>query len=447
MIVDGWTRHYTRVELLGPNRTCAERPSSSDGNAMPDPMLDVERPAPLNYHRNVVNHLKAAEPGAWAWFASSRQRAEEADAVRLELLKSTYHLDPAGHPGLFDLADELRRFMNIHGTVAIYQTQIGEGFNASLAFLPGEAHVVLAGPVLTALSSVELKSLLAHELAHYLLYEGWDGDYLTASDLIRGLANDASAGREYAETARLWSLYTELFCDRWALRATGDLGAVVRTLVKAQTGLGDVNADSYLRQAADIFRAGPVKAGQLTHPELYIRARALELWAKQDENAEAEIERFIQGALNIDRLDVLSQRRASQLTRAIVVTILAPTWAQTDANLAHARQFFPDLDPSEGRCAAIDIAQVIADGDTSLRNYCCFLLMDFTTVDRELGEAAVASSLMHARAWGIDARFTELAQKELGLTKKAWTRLEKEAEGIVSEAMKSVAAETKEGVK
>src|SRR5262249_49983090 len=221
----------------------------------------------------------------------------------------------------------------------IYQMQIGEGFNASLSFLPGEAHIVFAGPVLTLLSTEELRALLTHELAHYLLLSGWNGDFLVAADVVRGLANDVTAGPEYVETARLWNLYTELFCDRWALAVTGDLRAVVRMLVKAQTGLADVNAESYLRQAADIFRAGPIKAGQFTHPELYIRARALELWHTSGAEAEPDIEHLIQGPLTLQQLDVLAQRTASDLTIAMLHSILRPDWMRTDANLAHARQF------------------------------------------------------------------------------------------------------------
>lgn len=412
---------------------------------MLESMPEANDPAPLNYHRDVARHLKAVEPGMWSWFASSVQRAEEADAVRLDLLKSTYRLDAAGHPKLFELADELRTTMKVRGTVAIYQTHLGEGINASLAFLPGEAHIVLAGPVLTVLSTEELKALLAHELAHYLLLEGWDGEFLTAADLIRGLAGDTACGPEYAETARLWSLYTELYCDRWALKATGDLGAAVRTLVKAQTGIHDVNAESYLRQAADIFRAGPVKAGQISHPELYIRARALELWHRQGDAATVEIERMIQGPLSLNQLDILAQQRAADFTFTLIAEMLSATWMRTDANLSHAKQFFPDFETREPE-ATIAVSQVFENGDTSLRDYGCFLLLDFATVDRDLGEASLAATLLRARTWGIAERYTELAQKELGLTKKAWTKLDKNAEAIVNEAARS-AAEAEEAMK
>lgn len=392
---------------------------------------------PLAYHRRLAKHLQETDKSLWSWFASSERRAEEADSLRLELLKSTYRLDTEGHSALFAILNELQALMNVSGTMSVYQMQIGEGFNASLSFLPGEAHIVLAGPVLSLLSTVELRALLAHELAHYLLFAGWNGEYLIASEMIRGLASDVAAGPEYMETARLWNLTTELFCDRWALAATGDLGATVRTLVKAQTGLAEVNADSYLRQAADIFRAGPIKAAQLTHPELYIRARALELWHTRGDDAEPEIERLIQGPLDLQQLDLLAQRSAFDLTAAMLAEILRPDWMRTEANLAHARQFFPDFDTLRTR--PIGVAEVLAKADASVTDYACFVLLDFATADRDLGDASVAAALVQAKAWGVDERFTELAQKELAWTKKSWARLVKDADSLVQQAAKAAA--------
>ena len=98
--------------------------------------------APLPYHRRVVEHLRTSESDLWKWSDSSDRRAEDADAVRLELLKSTYRLDAESHPALFAIADELRSLLQIDATISIYQLQLSEGFNASLAYLPGEAHIL-----------------------------------------------------------------------------------------------------------------------------------------------------------------------------------------------------------------------------------------------------------------------------------------------------------------
>jgi len=72
--------------------------------------------------------------------------------------------------------------------VTIYQTQNPEGMNASLAFTPGEAHIILRGLIISKFSANELRALLAHELGHMLFYTAWDGggvgDILTNSTQI-----------------------------------------------------------------------------------------------------------------------------------------------------------------------------------------------------------------------------------------------------------------------
>src|SRR5262245_21842676 len=132
-------------------------------------------PEPLPYHCAIVAHLQAEEPGLWHWFASSRKRLEAADAVRLDLLKSTYRLEPQAQPKLYGLANAVREHIGLNCNVTLYQAQTGTTLNAALAYLPGEAHVILSGPLADVLGEIELRAVLAHELAHFLLYEESEG--------------------------------------------------------------------------------------------------------------------------------------------------------------------------------------------------------------------------------------------------------------------------------
>ena len=90
-------------------------------------------PVPMPYHRALVAHLQAAEPGLWHWFASTRRRLEEVDAVRLELLKSTYRLEPQARPKLYDLANAVRERIGLNCTVTLYQAQTGIALIASMS--------------------------------------------------------------------------------------------------------------------------------------------------------------------------------------------------------------------------------------------------------------------------------------------------------------------------
>jgi hypothetical protein len=392
----------------------------------------MQIPRPLPYHHAIVEHLRVEEPGLWEWFASSQKRGEQAAAVRLDLLKSTYRLEPESQPTLYELANGVRERLRLSCSVTLYQAQTGNALNASLAYLPGEAHVILAGPLASVLSENELRAVLAHELAHFLLFEESQSAYLIAADLLRALAADPTAGTAASESARLYNLWTEIYADRWACHVSDDLTASVAALIKLETGLTEVSAESYLRQADEIFTKASIQSDHASHPEPYIRARALRLWSEQGDVAHAEIERMIEGGLNINRLDLLGQKRAANLTRRFLRTLLAPAWYHTETVIAHARHFFPDF-AIEAATKDDDTLKIELDrGDASLRDYLCYVMLDFVTVDRDLGEVALSAALVAARRLGLDKRFGELAQKELALGKKAFARIDKDAEAILA---------------
>lgn len=81
---------------------------------------------------------------------------------------------------------------------------------------------IFQGPVQEVLSAEEMVAVLAHEMSHYLLYEGWEGEFFVAHQLLKALASDVAADPSHFETVRLFSLYAEIFCDRGApLHAPG----------------------------------------------------------------------------------------------------------------------------------------------------------------------------------------------------------------------------------
>jgi Zn-dependent protease with chaperone function len=389
------------------------------------------RPEPMAYHRAMVTHLQSAEPGLWQWFASSRKRLEEAEAIRLNLLKSTYRLEPQAQPKLYELANSARERMGLGCNLTLYQAQTANAMNASLAFVPGEAHVVLSGPLADVLSESELLAVLSHELAHFLLYENDNGVYLTAHDLLRALAADAATRQPASESARLYSLWTEIYADRWAQRICGDRASAIAALLKIETGLNEVSAESYLRQAEEILAKGSAATESLSHPEPYIRARALGLWAEQGGGAQGEIQRMIERGLDLHHLDLLGQTRAEDLTRQFLQTLLRPRWFQTECVLAHAKRFFPDFAlPTEPQDES-DLKSALEVANSSLGDYLCYLMLDFATVDRELGDVALSAAVVLARRLGIDKRFAELAHKELTLGKKTFAKLDKNAESLL----------------
>jgi hypothetical protein len=391
-------------------------------------------PEPLPFHAEMVRHLKHEEAGLWKWFSSSSNRLHQADAVRLELLKSTYRIEAATHPKLYAMATEVLQQYGLECPITFYQAQSAGGMNAALAFVPQEVHVVFAGPVLSALSEAELRAVVGHEVAHFVFYRAWDGDYLAAADLLRALSQDPQATPVHQESLRLFDLYTEVFADRGALFCAGDTSVAITALLKVGTGLSEVSAESYLRQAEEIFSASREPANDFTHPEPYIRARALKLWASGGADVRPEIERMIQGAWSMERLDLVRQRRLSAATRRLLQEFLEPAWLRSDAVLAHARLFFADFGSEEPAKppATPGFLELLDCAEPSLHDYFCYVLLDFVTVDRDATEPALAAALLLCRRAGLAKRFGEIAVKELGLAKKQFAKLERDAEAIVA---------------
>lgn len=389
----------------------------------------------LPYHEALAGYLQAEEPGTWAWFDSARAQAEHAEALRLELLKQTYRLEPAAHPELFAALTDAKARLALDIPVTIYQSQRQHELNAALLFLPGEAHIVLQGPLLQLLDAAELRAMLGHELAHYRLWTEPDRRHLVADRIAHAFAGDPRAEPSHFESARLLRLYTEIFADRGALQVTNDPAPVISCLVKIQTGLAQVDAASYVRQADEVFARSKVHTEELTHPEAFIRARAITLFAQDAPAVDAEIVRMIEGDVALDKLDLLGQTRMTQLTLRWLKLFLRPTWFRTDAVRGQVRLLFPEFDFAPEGHADEELIAKLRDSSGIVRDYFCYLLLDFVAVDPELEQEPLRAAFALASRMGWDERLESLVVKELKLKKREAQRLRaesREGDGVES---------------
>lgn len=387
---------------------------------------------PLPYHFEVRDYLKAQEPDLWNWFSSAQAQADYTESLRLELLKSTYRLDPESHPDLYRDAEHVKTALQLDVPLTLYQAQHSPQPNAALYFIPDEGHLVLSGPVLSLLASDELKSVIGHELAHYHLWRRDGGEFHIADRLLDAVANDPRASNSHVQSARWYQLYTEIFADRGSLEVTGNVHTVVSSLVKIQTGLPQVSAASYLKQAEEIFQKTGVTTAGLSHPEAFIRARALALWAEGGDAAASRISAMIEGAPALDELDLIGQVRLTRLTRRLLEHLLQPKWFQTDAALGHAKLFFDDFRATPP--ADPGTLEELKFSDPKLREYLCYLLLDFAAADPELDELPLAAALELAKQLEIDTLFEKLAAKELRLKPRDLKRVKETAAGLLAGA-------------
>jgi hypothetical protein len=390
--------------------------------------------SPLPYQIAIRDFLKAEDGRVWEWFASNRTGDDQAEAVRFNLLKTTYRIERAADPTLYALVDEVAQALALDVPVTIYQAQNPERLNAGIAYVPHEVHVVFEGAIKSKLSEAELRAVLGHELAHYSLWYGLNGEFLIADQVLSALTHDAQAETAHVASARLFHLYTEIYCDRGALAVVGDPLVVVSMLVKIATGLDDVKAESYIRQAEEIFSSGGAKSGGLTHPEAFVRARAVKLWYDGDEAVEDKIAAMIEGIPALGELDLLAQRRIDGLTRRLIDSLLSMSWMQSEPMIAHARLFYPDYSPPGEPPSDRNLVADLATDDPPLKDYYCYVLLDFATTDRELEELPLAAALDLSERLKLKERFVEIVKKELRLTKKQLEKIDQEKGATLEKA-------------
>jgi hypothetical protein len=387
---------------------------------------------PTSFHREVADFLQQEEGDLWKWFSSRKAQSDFTEAFRLALLKSTYRLTPESHPELAKATEQAKTCLGVNVPVTLYQSQESSSLNAVLYFIPEEAHIVFSGPILTLLNSAEIQSIIGHELAHYLLWEQEGGIFLTADRILHAMAAHTEAGRSHLQTARRYSLHTEVFADRGSFLVTNDLLPVVSGLVKVQTGLGHVSGQSYLQQADEIFAREQVKTEELSHPEAFIRARALRLWAEQSPILQDELVRIVHREESLEDLDLLGQRRWSDLTRRLLAQLLRPAWFQTSSTLAHAKMFFADFEPAKVQDEAL--LTELKKSAEAFQEYLRYLLLDFCAVDPDLDRVPCAAAMHWCRELQCESEFEKLLSKELKISARELKKLKAEGEEMLRQA-------------
>jgi len=388
---------------------------------------------PLAQHRALVDWLKNHERAVWDWYADAERRTQDAEAVRLSLLRDTYRMDAEGHPELFAEIAAAKVSLGLEAVqVFAYQAQGDSRLNAAVCYLPGEAHLIFSGPILTLLSPEELRAVIGHELAHYLLWQMEGGEFYLADRILHHAADHPNAEPSHTQSVRLWALATELFADRGALLATGTIETTVATLVKIATGLSQVSGKSYLAQADEIFSKSKPRTEQLTHPETFMRARALRLWADKDEELEASIAKMIEEDEGLDALDLVQQVRLTKLTRRFLQHHLSPAWFRSEAVMAHVRLYFPDFAPLKD--PDTELVDELAGLSKARREYLCNVMLDFCAVDPGLEDMPMAAAIEQARDLECLSHFEKVATKELKLKAKDLKRLKEKAAGMLATA-------------
>ncbi len=380
---------------------------------------------PLAYHKKLRDHLKSRKK-TWQWFKDEKVKTQQVESFKKDLLKNTYRLDQDSHSSLYNIAKEICGVLNIDAQVIFYQENNSIQLNASISIIENEAHIVFSGTILQLLDDRQLKALIAHELSHYLFFKIEDGDYEVTQRIVLALANDSRSEDSIIETARIFQLYLELFCDAGAFKVCREHYSVIQMLIKLNTGLTEVNAQSYLDQAKEIISQEEESTNQTTHPESYIRSIALDLKARKEKDYEEKLHQLIEGKWDINSLDIFEQEATRKLTLNFIQLILKPQWMNSAAVTNHAQQYFSDFK----RSVEVDISTLsrkLKHTTPSTKSYLCYVLLDFSRIDSALEKLPLAHTLEIAELLELQEDYERILRKELKMTIRDFKKLKEDA--------------------
>ncbi|TDO51412.1 peptidase M48-like protein [Kribbella sp. VKM Ac-2527] len=387
----------------------------------------------LGYHRGVLGYVHRVDEHAWAALQGG-----PVGGVGDVLLRNAYRLAEAAHPCVHQAGRRAAEALGVDAAVEFFQVHGGGDANAVYVHQDGPAVIVFEGPLLERLDSDELTAVVGHELAHRLLWEAEDGAYLVVDRLLDAAAGDARTPQQYLETYRRWRLATELYADRGALTACGELSTTVRALLKLQTGLSSADPEAYLRQADELDLSTGSRG--TSHPEGVARAWALKNWL-----AGEDVESLVTGPLDVDAPDLLDAALLRELSTDFAARIAQTDGLRTDAVATTSAGFADPPGPlgvPGGAVRRFDEPLAVRPIDgapmprprpltEATKRYLCYLLLDLATADPDTGDAGLVASMAIARRVGLTT-YDDLADDELGWSDKRRAKLAQSADEVVA---------------
>lgn len=373
----------------------------------------------LSYHLKVRDYFKQ-QSKTWTFFREAKNKEEQLKEFKTQLLKSSYKYNAETDSLIYDKVNFAKQQLGLdHLPVTVYQAEFSDERNASIIYVDNEAHIVFSGAITKLLNDEELLAIIAHELTHVKLFQLFDGELEIANRIINAIANNYNSDPAYFETARLFKLYTEIFCDRGSYTVVQNRAPIITALVKIATGVESVNADSFLKQADEIFQLNDLtKADTFSHPENFIRAKALQLWHEQKEGAEVAISRIIEGQTDLDKLDIFKQVELANFTRKFLQLFLKPKWFQSSTIIALARQYFADFSLDENAVLNESILAITDTKNISIKEYLSYVLFDFSSADGSLEEIPRGWAFQFSEDLQLRDEFESIVKKELKMSDK-----------------------------
>jgi len=372
---------------------------------------------PFEFQTKLKNHFKQKEK-TWKWFSDKNNSETAIENFKTELLKNTYRIDVESEPELYEIVNVAKEKLGIVLPITLYQSQFVDYYNATIVLFENEAHMVISGNLIKLLNDEEKLALFAHELTHVYFYLIENSDYEICNRIINSIANDIDSSNIYKETARLNQLFVELYCDLGSLYVCNNLQVVISTLVKIHTGLEKVSAESYLKQANEILEKNKQGSEGVTHPEIYLRARVLQMYDNDFNIDNHQVNKLIIGKYDLYNLNIFNKDEVAIMTKKMIDIVLKNKWTQSDYSMVLYKQYFGEFNVDDNSIIDKEMLVFIENCKESLKNYFAYVLLDFALSDIELLDPFLGLIFDVGEQLEIKDELEEVVKKELKISNK-----------------------------
>ncbi len=392
------------------------------------------------YHHAVLEYFQSHESVRWAAFHDGIEASDREARLLLQLRKSARRLELVDALPWLHEAVTTGVGAELGSPVTCYLATTAPEMQVRVVPLLDQPRLVIEGPLLETLSQDEVRSLVAVELTRYRFWQQEGGDYLSVKQLLTELLDRPEVPASHERTARRFARCTDLLSDQGALRE-GEAETLVAAWIKCRPFPESIDKSldpaGLLEQAQSLRETMDPATTSQSQRDLLLRIATLQKTGERGFDV-TQVESQVVTAKGLDDLDLLQQLQVMNWTRELICCLLEPSWIQTPAVISYARSYFADLGVDELLSGSeAEVEQLLAEIrqlSPALKEYFCFMLLDFSSADRELQEAPLALVLDWTERLGVTEVFRELAQRELRLRKTQFTKIFQEREQILEAA-------------
>lgn len=368
---------------------------------------------PFDYQYHLKEKLKKWGM-VWSWFDRSEVREEYIEKLKGDFLRHAERMDPAKEPGIYEQVEKVMMKLSLSLPLIIYHENKSPDARANIVYTGNEAHLVFSGPIMTLLSETEMQAVIAHKLGLVLFLSPENQDYEVADRMLTAMINDTRSEDIYRESAGMFRLFKELYCDQIAMLVCGDPDVLLSALWKMQNASKAITPEAFLRQAEEALSPEGSGLEGAYCPDVYIRAMSLQKMKLSNDRQQTEdvVLQMIRRKQDVQRPDLIMQEEIRILTGSLIASVLKPQWMKSARNLLLAQKYFPDYKTSDE--GGLDATQIgfINDYSKSVRSYLACVLHDFAWSDPALGKASAGQAYQIAANCGLKNEFFEIFCKE-----------------------------------